>query len=108
MWAKIRRFCDPPSTRTALEVVREDGTISTDLREILMKWHKDISRLFSGIRDNPELVFDGKFCQEVLDKADDRINQETSGSFQFHRIIPLLTCLVISSHPVLSCCADLG
>ena len=37
MWAKVRRLCDPPSTRTALEVIREDGTISTDVREILRK-----------------------------------------------------------------------
>ena len=68
MWAKLKRLCDPPSTRAALEIVRTDGTISTDMREILDRWVRDIARLFSGLRNNPDMVFNDQFYQDVLNK----------------------------------------
>ena len=68
MWAKLKGLCNPPSTRAALEIVRADGSINTDMQEILERWYRDIGRLFSGVRDNPEMVFNDEFYQEILDK----------------------------------------
>ena len=53
-------------TRAVLEIVREDESISTDIKEILQRWHKDISNLFSGLRDNPEFAFDDTFYDKIL------------------------------------------
>ena len=71
MWAKLKRLCNPPSTKAALEIVRGDGTISTDIQEILERWYADISRLFSGLRDNPEMAFNDTFYNEILEKKQD-------------------------------------
>ena len=68
MWARLKRLCDPPSTRAALEIVREDGSISTDMQEILERWYTDIARLFSGLRDNPDMAYDDNFYNEILSK----------------------------------------
>ena len=67
LWEKIKKLNCPPS-RPNLEIVREDGSISRDNNEILKKWFNDISRLYSGIRDNPEMVFDEDFYKEILEK----------------------------------------
>ena len=71
MWAKLKKLSNPPSTRAALEIVREDGYISTDMKEILKRWHSDISRLFSGLRENPDFAFDDAFYDEVVDKKNE-------------------------------------
>ena len=84
MWAKLKLLCDPPSSRAALEIVRADGTISSDIKEILERWHQDISKLFSGIRDNPEMAFDNDFYEEIKNKKqefekmspDDQLKQQ--------------------------------
>ena len=68
MWAKLKKLSNPPSTRAALEIVREDKSISTDIKEILARWHKDIGMLFSGLRENPEFAFDEPFYEEILKK----------------------------------------
>ena len=73
MWAKLKKLCDPPSTRAALEVVHADGSISTDIKEILDRWYRDISRLFSGLRDNPEMAFNDLFYNEILEEEKTRI-----------------------------------
>ena len=74
---------DPPSSRAALEIVRADETISRDIKEVLERWHLDISRLFSGIRDNPEMAFNDIFYQEVLNKKQefDQMSQEHQQAF---------------------------
>ena len=71
MWAKIKKLSDPPSTKAVLEIVREDGTISNDIQEILQRWHADIGRLFSGLKDNPEFAFDDKFYEEIIEKKNE-------------------------------------
>ena len=71
MWAKLKKLSNPPSTKAALEIVREDGSISTDMKEILNRWHGDISRLFSGLRENPEFAFDDDFYDEIVGKKND-------------------------------------
>ena len=68
MWEKLKKLNNPPTARAALEIIREDETISRDLKEILERWFNDISTLFSGIRENPEMAFNDHFYQQVLDK----------------------------------------
>ena len=68
MWAQLKKLSNPPNTRAALEIVREDKSISTDIREILARWHKDIGMLFSGLRENPDFAFDDSFYEEILEK----------------------------------------
>ena len=68
MWEQLKRLDNPPTTRAALEIVRGDDTISRDLKEILERWFNDISQLFSGLREDPEVAFDDNFYQEVLNK----------------------------------------
>ena len=51
-----------------MEIVRADNTISNDVKEILERWHSDISKLFSGIKENPEMAFDEHFYNEILQK----------------------------------------
>ena len=65
---KLKQLSNLPSTRAALEIVREDKSISNDIQEILQRWHKDIAHLFSGLRDNPEFAFDDNFYDEILQK----------------------------------------
>ena len=54
-----------------MEIVRADETISTDIQEILTRWHHDISGLFAGLRENPEFAFDDKYYQEIKDKKEE-------------------------------------
>ena len=65
MWAKLKKLADPMNSKVAMEIVREDGTISQDVKEVLGRWHRDISQLFSGIREEPEIVFDEEFYRQV-------------------------------------------
>ena len=71
MWAKLKKLSNPPSTRAALEIVREDKSISTDIKEILQRWHADISKLFSGLRENPDFAFDDDFYDQIVNKKED-------------------------------------
>ena len=68
VWTKLRKLGDPTSSKIALEIVNDDNSISRDIKEILERWHKDISTLFSGVRESPEMAFDDSFYQEVLNK----------------------------------------
>ena len=68
MWSRLKKLSNPPSTQAALEIVRADGTISKDLKEILERWLLDISKLFSGVQDNPDMVFDNNFYEDILNK----------------------------------------
>ena len=51
-----------------MEIVREDQTISCDVKEVLHRWHNDISKLYSGLLDNPDVAFDNQFYEEILQK----------------------------------------
>ena len=64
MWAQLNRLSNPPTTRAALQIVRGDGSISSDMKEVLERWHRDISNLFSGLRQNPEFAFNDSFYEE--------------------------------------------
>ena len=65
MWATLKKLNNPPSSKAALEIVRQDKSISRDIKEILERWHNDISNLFSGIRENPDMAFDEDFYRQV-------------------------------------------
>ena len=87
MWSSLKKLNNPPSSQAALEIVREDNTISHELKEILERWLLDISKLFSGVNDNPEMAFDNNFYEEVLNKKKEFENftneqQEQTNSFQ--------------------------
>ena len=86
MWEKLKKLGDPPSSKAVLEIIREDGTISNDIQEILSKWYKDISQLFSGLRENPEFSFDDAFYEEILSKKQELENishEQFSQQFQY-------------------------
>ena len=68
MWSSLKKLNNPPSSRVALEIVRADRSISRDLKEILERWLKDISTLFSGVREDPAMSFDDNFYEEILNK----------------------------------------
>ena len=68
MWAALKRLDHPPNAKAALEIVREDKSISTDVKEVLERWFRDISKLFSGIKADPDAVFDEEFYNEVVEK----------------------------------------
>ena len=87
IWEKIKKLNSPPS-RPPLEIVREDETISTDVKEILERWHHDISRLFSGLRENPEMAFNEAFYNEILTKKEEfenmsELDQQQFSNFEF-------------------------
>ena len=68
MWASIKKLSTPPNSKTSLEIVRKDGSIFRDLEEVLTCWLQDISGLYSGIQQNPDIVFDDTFYSEILQK----------------------------------------
>ena len=68
MWAYLKRLGNPPVSRAALQIVKDDGSISSDVKEVLERWHKDISTLFSGLRQNPTFAFDDLFYEEIVNK----------------------------------------
>ena len=76
MWAALKKLNYFPDTKAALEIVREDKTISNDVHKVLERWFRDISRLFSGLQEDPEVVFDETFYQEVLEKKQQFENLE--------------------------------
>ena len=46
MWAALRRLDNPPNAKAALEIVREDKSISTDVKEVLERWFRYFKTLF--------------------------------------------------------------
>ena len=56
---------DHKPSHVLLEIIRQDGTISSDLKEVLSKWHSDFSACFKGIKDDPNLVFDDNFLEQI-------------------------------------------
>ena len=83
IWAKLKKLGDPPSSRAAIEIVRADKTISRDIQEVLERWHLDISKLFSGIRENPEMAFNDIFYREVLNKKQEFENMSQEQQQEF-------------------------
>ena len=70
VWKEIKKLNCRPS-KPILEIVKEDGTTSRKPEEIVEKWYKDISQLFSNLKDNPDLAFDEDFFREILRQKDE-------------------------------------
>ena len=51
--------------------MREDSTISRDIKEVLARWYRDISGLFSGFKDDPDLAFNEEFYRHVIQKKEE-------------------------------------
>ena len=68
MWAALKKLNNPLSTKAALEVINADGSISRDTKEVLSRWFQDISKLYSGLQDDPEMAYQEEFYNEVLNK----------------------------------------
>ena len=67
MWKLLNSLSEPKSSKVVMEIINKDETISTDIKEILKRWHSDISGLFSGLRDEPDLAFNDQFFQQISD-----------------------------------------
>ena len=82
IWKKLKRL-NSPLQKPPLEVLLEDGSTSRDKQAIVEKWYRDISKLFSGIRDNPETVFDEKFYTEIIKAKEnfENLSEEEQGHF---------------------------
>ena len=84
MWSKIKQLTSPPS-KPPLEVIMSDGSLSRDVKDVLVKWHEDISKLYSGLRQDPELAFDDDFYHEILSKKEEfeRISENEKAELGF-------------------------
>ena len=82
MWSSLKKLSNPPSSRAVLEIVQADKTIFRDLKEILERWLTDISKLFSGVRENPEMSFDDTFYEEIKSKKQQFENLSTYDQWQ--------------------------
>ena len=86
MWKRLKALSDRKSSSVLLEIIRQDGSISTDKREVLEKWCSDFSECFKGIKDDPDLVFDEDFLESIenLKRVFDKLSsgtQEAKSSF---------------------------
>ena len=86
MWSSLKKLNNPPSSRAVLEIIREDNTISRDVKEVLERWLIDISKLFSGVKNDPEKSFDDQFYDEIVAKKEEfekLSNQEQEQTSQY-------------------------
>ena len=61
----MKALSDHKPSHVLLEIIRQDGTVSSDVKEVLTKWHSDFSACFKGIKDDPNLVFDDNFLEQI-------------------------------------------
>ena len=65
MWKRLRALSDHKPAHILLEIIKQDGSISKDITEVLLKWHSEFSACFKGIKDDPDLVFDDEFLEKI-------------------------------------------
>ena len=53
------------TSHVLLEIICQDGTISSDFKEVLKKWHSGFLACFKGIKDDPNHVFDDSCLEQV-------------------------------------------
>ena len=70
MWKQLKKLGNDKPPKAILEVIRADESISSDTKEILKQWYTDISKLYSGVREDPDIVFDNDFFDEILQKKE--------------------------------------
>ena len=65
MWKRLKALSDSKNSHVLFEIIRDDGSISKDKKEVLSKWYSDFSECFKGIKDDPDLVFDEHFLSQI-------------------------------------------
>ena len=50
VWEKLNSLAQTKSKQVIMEIIRDDGSISCDLKEVLAKWHNYFSKSFSGLQ----------------------------------------------------------
>ena len=68
MWPALKQLNNPTNSKAVLEIIKEDGSISRNTNDVLSKWYRDISELYSGLKTNHEIAFDDEFYNEVKRK----------------------------------------
>ena len=67
IWKRLKALSEPKTKTEIFEIIREDGTISCDKKEVLTQWYTEFSECFAGLRDNIDLAFDDEFLQKLTD-----------------------------------------
>ena len=57
--------------KTAFEIVKNDNSITRDVQEVLKRWYKDISSLYSGLQNTPDIAFNDDFYDSILRKKEE-------------------------------------
>ena len=65
MWRLLKDLSEPKKERELLEIIRNDGTISNDKKEILQKWYKDYAESFGDLKSNPNPAFAYEFFERI-------------------------------------------
>ena len=92
MWKRLKALSDRKSASVLLEIIRDDGSISSDKKEVLEKWCSDFTKCFKGMKDDPDLVYDDEFLENVtkLKENFDSLSceqQEAGSSFDSSMLI---------------------
>ena len=88
MWSAFKKLCNPPNMKTALEIVKDDDSISRDIKEVLNRWMKDISGLYSGLQEDAEMVFNQSYYDEILRKKSEFESLASASNIQCTQIDP--------------------
>ena len=89
MWKRLKALSDRKSSSVLLEIIREDGSISSDKKEVLEKWCSDFKQCFKGMKDDPDLVFDDDFFENIKNlkaKFDELSNDEQEAGSNFNSV----------------------
>ena len=65
IWKQLKALSEPKTKSEITEMIREDGSLSDNVKEILTHWHKEFSECFSGLRDNLDLAYDDNFLTHI-------------------------------------------
>ena len=68
IWDKLKELGRCQKPEKVLEIVKDDQSISRNISEILERWHHDIAKLYSGLREDPDVSFDDNFYNEIIAK----------------------------------------
>ena len=107
MWKRLKALSDRKSSSVLLEIIREDGSISTDKKEVLEKWCSDFKQCFKGMKDDPDLVFDDEFFENIKNlkaKFDKLSNDEQEAGSNFNLLETTFSSwlrVIICSHVIL-------
>ena len=56
------------------------------MKEVIGRWYDDISKLYAGVRDDPEMVYNEEFFQDILTKRKEFDQMEDEQQQMFSRI----------------------